>query len=374
MKVVAVILIAGKGERFGGDKTAMSLGGKPVWRWSYETFLKHHEVDGVGIVGAMEACADLCELAPEAVFVVPGGPTRKESSRRALEALPPDADLVLIHDGARPFVSAEVISDVIEAAARVGAAAPGVVPTDTIKRIGEGQIETLDRGQLRAVQTPQGLKAAVFRAGHELLEDATDDLALAEAAGITPEIVQGDRNNFKITVPADLERAKALIGSGEARTGIGYDIHRFSEDKSRTLMLGGIAFPGHPALDGHSDADVLLHAIVDALLGAAALGDIGQHFPNTDPRWSGEPSMTFLRHAANLLTEERWEVRNVDATLIAETPKLLPAIPSMRGAIAGGLGIEPERVSLKATTNERLGAVGRSEGIAAMAVSMIVRR
>lgn len=374
MKVVAVILIAGKGERFGGDKTAATLGGRPVWRWSFETFLRHHEVDGVGLVGAMEACGDLCEQAPEALFVVPGGATRKESSRRALEALPPDADLVLIHDGARPFVSAKVISDVIEATARVGAAAPGVVPTDTIKRVGEGHLETLDRGQLRAVQTPQGLRVEVFRAGHGLLEDATDDLALAEAAGVAPEIVQGEKDNFKITVPADLERARALIGSGEVRTGIGYDIHRFSEDPSRTLMLGGIAFSGHPALDGHSDADVLLHAIVDALLGAAALGDIGQHFPNTDPRWSGEPSMTFLRHAAKLLAEERWEVRHVDATLIAETPKLLPAIPVMREAIAAGIGIEPGRVSLKATTNEHLGAIGRSEGIAAMAVATIVRR
>jgi 2-C-methyl-D-erythritol 4-phosphate cytidylyltransferase/2-C-methyl-D-erythritol 2,4-cyclodiphosphate synthase len=381
MKVVAAVLAAGKGERFGAEKTVAPLGGKPLWRWSFEALIDHPAVAGVGIVCAPEQLDTIRGQALGALFCVAGGATRKKSSARVLAALPEDADLVLIHDGARPFVSQEVVRAVIDAAARSGAAAPGFMPTDTIKVVGKRGLETLDRGRLVAVQTPQGLLVSVFRKGHELLEDATDDLALAEAAGVIPEIVPGDPDNIKITTPKDLLRAEALLshraGSDrrplEFRTGIGYDIHSFSVDPSRSLWLGGVRLDDSKGLEGHSDADALLHAMTDALLGAAALGDIGTHFPNTDSRWKGEPSASFLAHAAHLVRREGWTIANVDATLLAEAPRMSPHVPAMRRRIAEVLGIELGRISLKATTNERLGSIGRGEGIAAIAIATLSR-
>jgi 2-C-methyl-D-erythritol 4-phosphate cytidylyltransferase/2-C-methyl-D-erythritol 2,4-cyclodiphosphate synthase len=196
-------------------------------------------------------------------------------------------------------------------------------------------------------------------------------MALVEALGVHPEIVQGEPNNFKITTPEDLARARAIASPAEVRVGIGYDIHPFSDDPSRKLFLGGVHFPDHRALDGHSDADVVLHAATDALLGAAGLGDIGQHFPNTDPRWRGAPSLTFLHHAGVLLAEAGWRIVNLDLTAIAESPKIMKKAPEIRSAIAQCLGIEDSRVSIKATTNERLGSIGRGEGIAAFATASI---
>lgn len=380
MKVVAAVLVAGKGERFGGDKALASLGGKPLWRWSFETLSAHPAVNAVGLVCSSENLEEIRREAPQAAFVVQGGSTRKQSSRAALQAMPPDTDVALLHDGARPFVTPKLIGAVIEAAWRAGAAAPGHRPVDTIKwREGSG-LATLDRDALVAVQTPQGLKTEVFRKGHALLDDAPDDLALAEAAGITPELVEGDPANVKITLAEDLERAEALLRalkadsperSAETRTGIGYDIHRFSPDPSRTLWLGGVAFAGERALEGHSDADVLLHAITDALLGAAAMGDIGQHFPNTDLRWRDEPSATFVAFAAESVRARGFAIVNLDATVIAERPKLSGRIGEMRARIAHLASLAEDRVNIKATTNERLGSIGREEGIAAIAIATI---
>jgi len=370
LKTYAAILAAGSGSRFGCDKTQALLGRKPLWRWSFDAYAAHPAVSGVVLVGSEANLASFGGVS--ALRAVRGGATRQQSSLAALQALPPDAEAVLIHDAARPFVSSQLISRVFDAVSRSGAAAAAVPVVDTIKQVSESGIVTLDRSRLVSMQTPQGAKVELLRRAHASSgAGATDDLALIEAIGVHPELVEGDPLNFKITTPDDLSRARALIGSPETRTGIGYDIHRFSDDPGRTLMLGGVAFPDNAALDGHSDADVLLHAATDALLGAAGLGDIGQHFPNTDPRWAGEPSLTFLRHASLLLSESGWRVVNLDVTLIGESPKIMGRAEEIRARIGETLGIESSRVSVKATTNERLGAIGRGEGIAAFAIATI---
>jgi 2-C-methyl-D-erythritol 4-phosphate cytidylyltransferase/2-C-methyl-D-erythritol 2,4-cyclodiphosphate synthase len=222
------------------------------------------------------------------------------------------------------------------------------------------------------MQTPQAARADLFRTAYASIDkDFTDDLDVLQNAGIPFTLVAGDPTNFKVTTPADWQRAASLLGPPETRTGIGYDVHPFSQDKSRTLYLGGVAFPDTPALDGHSDADVLLHAVTDALLGAASLGDIGQHFPNTDPEWKGKPSLHFLRHAKDLLKARSWRIVNIDITLIAEFPKVMKKADEIRTTISAALDLELHRVSVKATTNERLGSIGRGEGIAAFAVATI---
>jgi 2-C-methyl-D-erythritol 4-phosphate cytidylyltransferase/2-C-methyl-D-erythritol 2,4-cyclodiphosphate synthase len=370
LKTYAAILAAGNGSRFGSDKTQALLGRRPVWRWSYDAYSNHPLIAGVILVGSesnLLAFNGVCLTA-----LVTGGATRQESSLAALNALPSDAEAVLIHDAARPFASAKLVTDVVEAVERSGAAAAAVQVTDTIKELRGTGVLTLDRSRLVAMQTPQGAKVELLRQAHASSNgNATDDMAMIEAIGVHPELVSGEPQNFKITTPEDLARARALIGSPEVRTGLGYDIHPFSDDPSRTLFLGGVAFPGHPALDGHSDADVLLHAATDALLGAIALGDIGQHFPNTDPRWRGEPSLTFLRHAAMLLREAGWRVVNLDMTAIAESPKVMKKADEIRATVAEAIGIDASRVSIKATTNEKLGSIGRSEGIAAFATATV---
>lgn len=363
-RVVAVVLAAGRGERFGGDKISLPLRGKPVWRWSFETFLRHPRVDAVGLVVRPDAVDAFRELAPEAAFVVAGGGTRTESSHRGVQAADP-ADIVLVHDGARPFLTATVIDAVLDGIEAHGAAAPALPLTDTVKELGDSGVRTLDRNRLRTVQTPQGARRADLLRAFARGEQGTDELSLLEAIGIVPALVQGDPENRKITHPEDMTPAP------EFRTGIGYDIHAFSSDPTRPLWLGGVEFEGHRGLDGHSDADVLSHAIADALLGAVGLGDIGQHFPNTDPAWKDRRSTHLLAGAKALLQERGWRIVNIDATLIAETPKLGGRREPMRQVIAATLNLDPECVSVKATTNEHLGAVGRGEGIAAFAVATV---
>lgn len=374
MRVTAAILAAGQGTRFGADKTALLLRGKPVWRWSLDAYLDHPAVDDAILVTAPERVENLQRSVPEGVRVIPGGKTRQESCRAAVLASE-NADLLLVHDAARPFVSQKLIQEVIDATRAKGAAAAGVAVTDTIKQCVKDAVTTLPREQLVAMQTPQGARRDLLLQAHAQAGSVeyTDEMAMLEAVGVYPRIVPGESTNFKITTPEDLFRARALLGVGETRTGLGYDIHPFSDDPSRTLWLGGVAFPGHPALAGHSDADVLLHAVTDALLGAAAMGDIGQHFPNNDPRWRGAPSLHFVRYARELLNKDGWQIINLDIACIAETPKIMPRAVEIREAIAEACGIEPTRVSVKATTNERLGSIGRSEGIAAFATATIVR-
>ena len=364
MSVVAAILCAGSGTRFGGDKLALSIHGKPVWRWSYDAYASHPLIDRTILVGSSSNLVELAQ-AGEAIL---GGATRQASARAALDAAG-DAAILVLHDGARPFVSAETITEVVEATRRDGAAAAAVPVTDTIKEVGPNGLTTLDRSRLWAMQTPQAARVELLRRAHDVASsDATDDMALLEAIGVSPTLVNGDPLNMKITTPADLLRLP-----GETRTGMGYDVHSFSEDPERVLMLGGVAFPDHRALEGHSDADALLHAATDALLGAAAMGDIGVHFPPSDERWRGMASLHFLGHAAALLREEGWTVVNLDMTVIAESPKVMKRSQEVRETVAGALGIEAGRVSLKATTNERMGFVGRGEGIAALAIATIRR-
>lgn len=367
MRIGAAILAAGKGERFGGDKVLEGLGGKPVWRWSFDTFKAHPAIEVVGIVGSE---ANLSQFAAaEADWTIQGGADRQESSRRAVDAL--DCDIVLLHDAARPFVSIDVIDRVIEAVSRTGAAAPGVAVADTLRLRNEQGYSLVDRSRTVGMQTPQGAMREVLLEAHRRADELyTDEMALIEAIGALYEIVEGDVSNFKITTSDDLKRARAIVENVEIRTGFGYDIHPFATD-DRPLMLGGVHFPGSRGLHGHSDADVVIHAVVDALLGAASLGDIGQHFPNTDPRWKGEPSLTFLRHAIGLLRENGWQVVNVDVSVIAEQPKVMTRAAEVRQALAEALDVDPSRVSFKATTNERLGSLGRGEGIAAHAVATI---
>ncbi len=374
MTVYAAILAAGRGSRFGADKIMLPLGGKPVWRWSYDAFLSHPSVAGVGVVASADNLESIRHAVPDAAFVVEGGDTRQASAGAALSASMAHAGILLLHDAARPFVSHEVIGRVIEAVKSSGAAAPAVAVTDTIKQFTSESWKTLDRSQLRAMQTPQGAGTQLLaRAYRECTGEFTDDLAMLEAIGVTPALVEGDNRNFKITTPDDWVRAQAMAGPRETRTGIGYDIHPFTNDIEKELWLGGVRFPNHRALEGHSDADALIHAAVDALLGAAALGDIGQHFPNSDPRWRGEPSKTFLAYAAKLLLDKGWTVIHMDIAVIAETPKIGPRVSEMRSALAEAMGVDPDRVSIKATTNERLGSLGRGEGVAAYAVATISR-
>ncbi len=365
-KVAAAILAAGSGTRFGADKTLLDLGGSPLALRSVDLFTSHPAVDLVLLVGADNL--GILDL-PRGVVPIRGGQTRAESSRLALEALPPDVEILLVHDAARPFATADLVNRVLAAVHEAGAAAPAVPVTDTIRSTEEG-LTLVDRTHLIAMQTPQGARVELLKAAQPD-QNATDEMALLPP---TWKVVPGDPENFKITTKADYLRALAMLApTPEFRTGLGYDVHRFSPDASRPLMLGGVHFEGHPALEGHSDADVLIHAAVDALLGAAALGDIGQHFPPSDQRWKNEPSLTFLKHAATLLTEAGWHVVNLDLALIAESPKVMPRSQEIRETLAKALDVTPDRVSLKATTNEGLGAIGRNEGIAAFATATIRR-
>jgi 2-C-methyl-D-erythritol 4-phosphate cytidylyltransferase/2-C-methyl-D-erythritol 2,4-cyclodiphosphate synthase len=373
MRVVAAVLAAGKGVRFGSDKTQAMLARRPVWRWSFDLLSAHPQIDEVLVVANDANRDQFFGVDPSRVLL--GGETRQASSRAATLAAQDRGDVILLHDAARPFLTEKVVDDVLRAVENHGAAAAAMPVADTIKQLHDGLVTTLDRDELRAMQTPQAARIPWLTEAHaHAKKEFTDEMALLESVGITPAIVEGDPLNFKITAPEDLTRARILLGSPETRTGFGYDVHAFSEEAGRELMLGGVAFPGHAPLEGHSDADVVLHAATDALLGAASLGDIGQHFPNTDPTWRGAPSRVFLAHAAELLRENGWRVLNLDLTVLAESPKIMPSAREIRTRIAETLGIDVGRVSIKATTNEGLGSIGRGEGIAAFATATISER
>lgn len=374
MKVACALLAAGSGSRFGGDKVLTNLGDKPLWRWSFDTFRSHPEVAEVGIVASQANLAEIKALAKGAAFVVAGGKTRAESSRVAFESLSSDADVLLIHDAARPFVSRGLITRVIEGIRLSGAAAPGVTPSDAVREDCQG-LRLLDRDHLRLMQTPQGATREWMKRAFSLPSaDAQDEVALLLAAGVEPQVVQGEAVNLKITRPEDHLLAQKLAERSETRTGFGYDIHAFSPDPSRPLWLGCARFEGERGLEGHSDADVLAHAIVDALLGAVGCGDIGTHFPDSDPQWKNAASRDFLAYASRTVKESGWAISNIDATVIAESPRLGERRNEMRENLASALGMEADRVSVKATTSERLGALGRGEGIAAHAVATLVRK
>ena len=376
---IALIVAAGSGTRLGGEvpKQYLPLAGSAVLRHSVETFLRHPAISAVRVVINAEhrplydsALTGLAMLSP-----VAGGASRQESVRNGLESL---ADLrpdrVLIHDAARPFITAAIIDRTLAALDDAPAAVVAVPVTDTLKRGRDGCVAgTVDRSALWRAQTPQAFRYADILAAHRQAAGAamTDDAAVAEAAGLPVKLVMGADDNFKITTSDDLQRAQRLAGPGvqEFRTGTGYDVHRFAPGDSVTIC--GVRIAHEHSLEGHSDADVGLHALTDAILGTIGAGDLGSHFPPGDPQWRGADSAQFLAHAAGLVAAKGGRISHVDVTLICERPKIAPHRAAMIARIAAILGIDEGRVSVKATTTEGLGFTGRREGIAAQAVATV---
>ena len=377
---IALIVAGGSGQRFGAErpKQYLDLAGKPVLRRTVEAFLRHPQVCGVRVV-IDPAWRDAYDAAVDGLGLpdpVPGGASRQDSVRNGLEALTADGapDLVLIHDAARPLIDEATIGAVIAALDAQPGAIAAVPVADTLKRGSGGSIDTtVDREGLWRAQTPQGFLFPAILEAHRAAAglSLTDDAAVAERAGLAVALVPSKEDNFKVTTPDDLTRATRAIMSSlwDIRTGSGFDVHRFTDGDFVTLC--GLQVPHSHGLEGHSDADVGLHALTDAILGALAAGDIGNHFPPTDPRWRGADSAKFLRHAADLVAERGGVIAHADVTIICERPKVGPHRAAMAERIAEILGIEVGRVSVKATTTEQLGFTGRREGIAAQAVATI---
>ena len=374
-RFAVLIVAAGKGERAGTSlpKQYEALAGQPMLRRTVQAFSNYpvQVVIGPGQDAlATRALAGLGLPAP-----VTGGATRQESVRLGLEALAKDApDFVLIHDAARPLVSAKVIDDVAEALAKgADGALPMVAASDTLRRREtDGRFTLVARDNLYRAQTPQGFVYGKILAAHRAHAgtEVTDDVALAELAGLKVEMVEGEEKNIKVTRKEDFALAEKLLGvSGDVRTATGYDVHKFTDGDH--IWLCGLKVPHTHGLEGHSDADVGLHAITDALLGCIGEGDIGQHFPPTDERWRGAASWKFLDHAASLVRGKGGVISHIDVTLICERPKVGPHREAMKTKIAEILAIEASRVSVKATTTEGLGFTGRREGIAAQAIATV---
>jgi 2-C-methyl-D-erythritol 4-phosphate cytidylyltransferase / 2-C-methyl-D-erythritol 2,4-cyclodiphosphate synthase len=390
MPVVALIVAAGRGSRAGGGvpKQYRLLAGRPVLVRTLEAFLTHPSVDRVCVVihpddnepydTAVASLAPL--LAKRLIPPAEGGETRQDSVRFGLERLgEPDGAVVLVHDAARPFVDAALIDRAI-GAGESGAAVPGVPVTDTIKLIApDGDVAgTPDRSSLRAIQTPQAFRYGPLLAAHRRAAEAglhgfTDDGALAEWAGLTVQVFDGAPHNIKLTHPADFAEAERRL-KDEAMTyvtrlGTGFDVHAFTQGDH--VWLGGVRVPHDRGVLAHSDGDVILHALTDAVLGALADGDIGTHFPPSDTQWRGASSDRFLAHAVGLVRQRGGIVDHLDATLLCERPRLGPHREAMRQRIAEIAGLRLDQVSLKATTTEKLGFIGRREGIAAQAAATI---
>jgi 2-C-methyl-D-erythritol 4-phosphate cytidylyltransferase/2-C-methyl-D-erythritol 2,4-cyclodiphosphate synthase len=379
-ETVALVVAAGRGQRFGGElpKQYRALAGKPLLRHCLERFLAHPRVDAVRVVSNPDdaalyraATAGLSLLDP-----VGGGATRQQSVRNGLESLVAMAPRrVLIHDAARPFVEAPIVDRVLDALDRSAGAIAALPLVDTVKRAAPGgnRIEaTTSRERLWRAQTPQGFRFAEILAAHRAAaaQDLTDDAAVAEAAGLAVELVAGAEENFKVTTEADLARAERMAGGAmEFRNASGFDVHRFAPGDAVTIC--GLRIPHDRKLEGHSDADVGLHALTDAILGAIGAGDIGLHFPPSDPQWRGADSAKFLAHAGALVARRGGRIVNLDLTLVCERPKIGPHREAMRARVAAILGIETDRVSVKATTTEGLGFTGRGEGIAAQATATV---
>jgi len=376
---VALIVAAGRGQRLGGEvpKQYRLLGGRAMLRHSVLTFLHNPRVNAVRAI-IHPADQPLYEQAVAGLSLLPpiyGGAARQESARLGLESLAAlEPGLVLIHDAARPFVDFGTIDRVIDALDETPAAIAAVPVIDTLKRENGGLVEgTLDRAALWRAQTPQGFRFHEIIAAHRAAigRELTDDAAVAEHAGLPVRLVLGSEENFKVTTEEDLRRAErfAIDALCESRVGTGFDVHQFGPGDK--LMLCGLPVAHDHGLVGHSDGDVGLHALTDALLGCIGAGDIGSHFPPSDPRWKGAASALFLRHAADLVAERGGSIVNLDVTVICERPKIGPHREAMAARIAEILGIPRERVSVKATTTDKLGFTGRGEGIAAQAVATI---
>lgn len=378
METAALIVAAGRGSRAGLPlpKQYASLGGEPVLRRTVAAFLDRPEIDAVRVVINPDD-RTLCEAALDGLALldpVPGGAERADSVRLGLESLEAlNPRKVLIHDAARPFPSSGTIRAVLDALDRSPAAIPVLPVTDTLRRGADGFSQgTVAREGLYRAQTPQGFRFREILEAHRAAHGpaATDDAALAEAAGLDVALVPGSEDNLKITNPEDLARAERILGARLAIcVGHGFDVHRFGPGDH--VMLCGVRVPHDAGLIGHSDADAGLHALTDALLGALGAGDIGEHFPPSDPRWKGAPSDLFLAHAADLVARGGGRIDHVDVTLICERPKIGPHKPAMRARLSEILRLPEGRIGVKATTTEGLGFTGRGEGLAAQATATI---
>ena len=365
-RTAAVIVAAGKGERAGGGvpKQFATLGGVPMLAHSVRALMAHPAIGELVMVVPAGDEARVAELVGPAVIVA-GGAMRRESVRNGLDAV--KAARVLVHDAARPFVPAAVIDRLLAALDTDDGAVPVLAVADTLVSTGG---ETVDRGPLRRVQTPQAFWLDRLLAAHDAWSgpEPTDDAQMVRAVGGGVALVQGDAMLDKVTWPADFAAAEARLGT-EWRSATGFDVHRL--EVGEELWLGGVLIPHDKGLSGHSDADVALHALTDALLGTIAAGDIGTHFPPSDPQWKGAASHRFLTHAAGLIAAKGGRIGFVDLTIICEAPKIGPHRAAMQARIAELLGLAPDRVSIKATTTERLGFTGRGEGIACQASATV---
>ena len=374
MTLTALIVAAGKGERLGGGvpKQYRMLGGKPVLRRAVESLIRHPAVRSTRVVIGIgqEELATAALQGLDVGELIEGGAERADSVKAGLSAVGGDA--VLVHDAARPFCPAEIVDRLIAPLEFFEGAAPVLPVGDTLSRASDRLGETVDRSGLVRVQTPQAFRVDALRRAYADWSGAppTDETTVVRAAGMQVAAVAGDPSLEKITTPADFERAEQWLASRMIpRTGMGFDVHAFAGEGP--VMLGGIAVPYSRGLAGHSDADVILHAITDALLGAGGLGDIGEHFAPSDPTWKGVSSARFLSHAADLLRARGAIIDHVDCTVIAEEPKVGPHRSAMCLKVAEILGLTLDQVSIKATTTEGLGFTGRREGIAAQAVASV---
>jgi 2-C-methyl-D-erythritol 4-phosphate cytidylyltransferase/2-C-methyl-D-erythritol 2,4-cyclodiphosphate synthase len=386
MSVGVIIVAAGQGRRMGASvpKPLLDLGGQSILRRSVSVFDSHPAVRALVVVLPERLVASGPSLVGDTArpcSFVAGGARRQDSVRQGFAALPAECPIVLVHDAARPFAGSQLIDRVIAAAGEAGAALPAVPARDTVKRVDRGTLlvrETIPRDEVWLAQTPQGfrrdvLAAAVALGGSDA--DATDEAMLVERAGYPVRVVDGDPANLKITSPEDLKAAEAMVATARpartGRAGLGYDLHRLVE--GRPLILGGVRIPFERGLAGHSDADAVCHAIIDAILGAAGAGNVGQWFPDTDPQWAGVSSLELLRRAAAIVRGRSLEIGNVDATVIAEHPRLAPFLAAMCANIARELDIDVDRVSVKGKTNEGVGELGRGEAIAVHAIALVRR-
>jgi len=386
MHVTAIIAAGGRGRRFGAaePKQLIAVGGRAILERSVSAFLAHPDVDAVVVALPQALAGDppaylrraAADGAAKPLRIVAGGERRQDSVANAFRAADAQSDVIVVHDAARPFASGDLIARTIAAAADAGAALAALPARDTVKRAGAEQlvVETLPRETIFLAQTPQAFRREVLADALRLDGDATDEATLAERAGHQVRIVDGEAANIKITTRDDLVIAEAIAGASArpartGRAGTGYDLHRLVE--GRPLVLGGVTILSDRGALGHSDADVVCHAVTDAILGAAALGDIGAHFPDTDPRWKDASSVDLLRRACARLAEAGLGVGNVDVTVVLERPKIKEHIAAMRDRLAAAMGVDVARVSIKGKTNEGVDAIGRGEAIAAHAIALV---
>ncbi|WP_375255268.1 bifunctional 2-C-methyl-D-erythritol 4-phosphate cytidylyltransferase/2-C-methyl-D-erythritol 2,4-cyclodiphosphate synthase [Yoonia sp.] len=376
MRTAAIIVAAGRGTRAGGDlpKQWQHIAGKPVAAYAIAQFASHPKIhDIVLVLHPYDIATDRWPRGFD-ITVVEGGETRAASVAAGLAAVDRQTSHLLIHDAARPLVTHELIDRILGALETHEGAVPALAVTDTLWYGADGQVQGgQPRDGLFRAQTPQGFALDPLRRAHaQSSGDETDDVAVARAAGLDVAIVAGDEDNIKITTPADFARAERLLGNAmDIRVGNGYDVHRFGPGNA--VWLCGVAVPHTRSLKGHSDADVGMHAVTDAIYGALGMGDIGQHFPPSDPHWKGAASHIFLEHAVALAAEQGYQISNADCTLVCEFPKVGPHQAQMKAVMAAYMGLQSDRISVKATTSERLGFTGREEGIAALATVTLVK-